>query len=74
MPFVANKIFVGGLSSSTDDRNFRRYFEQFGRVKEATVMRDPHTRRSRGFGFITFSTEKEMQFCLAKSRHSIDGK
>ena len=72
MPFVANKIFVGGLSSGTDDGNFRRYFEQFGRVKEATVMRDPHTKRSRGFGFITFSAEKEMRLCLGKVRHNIE--
>ena len=34
----------------------REYFSQFGDVAEVMVMKDPATRRSRGFVFITFCT------------------
>ncbi len=37
-------------------QNVREYFSQFGDVAEVMVMKDPATRRSRGFGFITFCT------------------
>jgi RNA recognition motif-containing protein len=49
------KMFIGGLSSQTTADGLRDYFSQFGEVTECMVMRDPATKRARGFGFITFS-------------------
>ena len=48
------KIFIGGLSYGTDDEKLRKYFSAFGTVQDAVVMKDPVSRRSRGFGFITY--------------------
>lgn len=48
------KLFVGGLSFSTDNDSLRRGFEQYGEIEEATVIMDRETGRSRGFGFVTF--------------------
>ena len=39
----------------TTPESVREYFSQFGDVAEVMVMKDPATRRSRGFGFITFT-------------------
>ena len=47
-------MFIGGLSWQTTPETLREYFEQFGDVKEALVMKDPTTMRNRGFGFVTF--------------------
>jgi len=68
------KLFVGGLSFSTTDVTLRQYFEAFGAVKEAVVMRDPATHRSRGFGFVTFHSASVAESCLHKSNHIIDGR
>ena len=49
-------------------------FEQFGEVKDCVVMKDGVTRHSRGFGFVTFCSEAEMQACLDACPHTLNGK
>ena len=55
IPNDPGKMFIGGLSWQTTPETVREYFSQFGDVAEVMVMKDPATRRSRGFGFITFT-------------------
>lgn len=39
----SNKVFVGGLSWTTDDAKLRSYFENFGTVLEAFCSYDKYT-------------------------------
>ncbi|ELW63844.1 RNA-binding protein Musashi like protein 1 [Tupaia chinensis] len=55
-------------------KGLREYFGQFGHVKECLVMRDPLTKRSRGFGFVTFMDQAGVDKVLAQSRHELDSK
>lgn len=72
---LKNVIFVGGLSQNTDNAGLIKYFSGFGEVVETDVKRDPHTGRSKGFGFVTFASEEPAEACLAEPKgHSIDGK
>lgn len=48
------KLFVGGLSWDTEGEQLREAFSRFGALREATVVADRDTGRSRGFGFVTF--------------------
>ncbi|KAF9306575.1 hypothetical protein BG003_000992 [Podila horticola] len=59
------KLFVGGLSWNTDDRSLRTKFEEFGQVEDALVIRDRETGRSRGFGFVTFTTSEEADTAIS---------
>ncbi|XP_073485409.1 RNA-binding protein Musashi homolog 1 isoform X5 [Aquarana catesbeiana] len=68
------KMFIGGLSWQTTQEGLREYFSQFGDVKECLVMRDPLTKRSRGFGFVTFMDQAGVDKVLAQSRHELDSK
>uniref|UniRef100_A0A9J8BBC2 Musashi RNA binding protein 1b n=1 Tax=Cyprinus carpio carpio TaxID=630221 RepID=A0A9J8BBC2_CYPCA len=43
-------------------------------LKESMVMRDPVTKRSRGFGFVTFVDQAGVDKVLAQSRHELDSK
>ncbi|KAG8366956.1 hypothetical protein BUALT_Bualt16G0022200 [Buddleja alternifolia] len=52
----SSKIFVGGLSYDTDEMSLREAFSQHGDVIEARVILDRDTGRSRGFGFVTFTS------------------
>jgi len=74
IPNDPGKMFIGGLSWQTTPENVREYFSKFGEVAEVMVMKDPATRRSRGFGFITFSLPSSVNEVLAQSSHTIDGK
>ena len=51
------KVFVGGLSWSTNEEGLVNNFSQFGNLEEVKVITDRETGRSRGFGFITFSED-----------------
>ncbi len=56
---MGNKLFVGGLAWATTDDSLRNAFEAFGTVTDAKVITDRETGRSRGFGFVTFSSDDE---------------
>lgn len=56
-----NKLFVGGISWGTSDDQLRDFFSQAGTVTSATIIRDKHSNRSKGFGFVEMSTPDEAQ-------------
>ncbi|XP_053130670.1 RNA-binding protein Musashi homolog 2 isoform X7 [Hemicordylus capensis] len=68
------KMFIGGLSWQTSPDNLRDYFSKFGDIRECMVMRDPTTKRSRGFGFVTFADPASVDKVLAQPHHELDSK
>ncbi|KAG8969767.1 hypothetical protein FRC03_001112 [Tulasnella sp. 419] len=60
-----NNLHVSGLSSRVDNRDLEALFAKHGKVAKASVMYDPHTRESRGFGFVTMETATEADACIA---------
>jgi len=59
------KLFVGGLPTDVTEEEFLLFFQQFGEVLDSVVMIDRETRRSRGFGFVTFAESQVAQSILA---------
>ena len=49
------KLFLGGLSRDTVEKDLRKHFTQFGQLIDVQVMRDKEAGVSRGFGFVTFA-------------------
>ncbi|XP_031428113.1 RNA-binding protein Musashi homolog 2 isoform X1 [Clupea harengus] len=68
------KMFIGGLSWQTSPDSLRDYFSKFGEIRECMVMRDPTTKRSRGFGFVTFADAASVDKVLAQTHHELDSK
>jgi RNA recognition motif-containing protein len=68
------KMFIGGLSWQTTPENLKNYFSQYGEVLECMIMKDAITKRSRGFGFITFKDANSVEKVLAKEVHMLDEK
>ena len=66
---MGNRLFCGGLAWATTTEDLREAFEPFGEVVDAKVVSDRETGRSRGFGFVTFSTDE----AAASARDSMDG-
>ncbi|KAJ7500982.1 hypothetical protein B0H11DRAFT_1713740 [Mycena galericulata] len=60
-----NNLHVSGLSHKIDTRELEAAFARIGRVKKASVMYDPHTRESRGFGFVTMESAEEADAAVA---------
>jgi hypothetical protein len=72
MVFCPSKVFVGGLSQTVDKQALKQHFEDFGEVKDAVVMIDRQTGRSRGFGFVRFATSEGVEAAL-QHPHLLDG-
>ncbi|HQA99372.1 MAG TPA: RNA-binding protein, partial [Candidatus Dojkabacteria bacterium] len=58
---MGKKLFVGNLSWNVRDEELKEAFAPFGTVEEAVVIMDRMKNRSKGFGFVTMSTEEEAQ-------------
>ncbi|KAJ1477883.1 hypothetical protein T484DRAFT_2986277, partial [Baffinella frigidus] len=69
---TANKIFVGGIAWSTADDEFHRFFERYGAVASAHVMKY-RDGTPRGFGYVTFVDEASVDKAVS-SRNSIGGR
>uniref|UniRef100_A0A8C5TCU0 Musashi RNA binding protein 2 n=1 Tax=Malurus cyaneus samueli TaxID=2593467 RepID=A0A8C5TCU0_9PASS len=67
----SSKMFIGGLSWQPPSlRDYLANSEKLGSV----VMRDPTTKRSRGFGFVTFADPASVDKVLAQPHHELDSK
>ena len=60
------KLYVGNLPYSVDDAQLAEMFAEFGTVESAAAITDRQTGRSKGFGFVEFSDEKEAQAAMAE--------
>ncbi|XP_043988671.1 heterogeneous nuclear ribonucleoprotein A3 [Gambusia affinis] len=73
-PEQLRKLFIGGLSFETTEESLRAHFEQWGSLTDCVVMRDPNSKRSRGFGFVTYSSVPEVDEAMKARPHKVDGR
>ncbi|KAI3518564.1 hypothetical protein L1887_07369 [Cichorium endivia] len=62
---MSTKLFVGGLSYQTDDHSLKEAFSGFGDVIEARVITDRESGRSRGFGFVNYTSDDSAKEAMA---------
>lgn len=63
---MGNKLYVGNLPFSATEDSLRDLFGQSGTVTDVMIALDRQTGRSRGFGFVTFSTDEEANAAISK--------
>jgi len=63
---MGNKIFVGGLNWDATDDDLRETFGECGAITDAVIVNDRDTGRSRGFGFVTYSSDEEAKAAVEK--------
>ena len=66
------KLFVGGLSRETNEVGLKSYFEQWGKVVDCVVVRNPVTGVSKGFSFLVFKESVTLDEVQASRPHIID--
>ncbi|KAI3861812.1 hypothetical protein MKX03_027417 [Papaver bracteatum] len=71
----SSKVFVGGLSWNTDETSLRQAFADCGEIIDARVIMDRDSGRSRGFGFVTYtSTEEASKAISTLDGQNVDGR
>lgn len=60
----AKSLFVHSLSETVTTESLTSLFSQFYPLKHATVVHDPVTKRSKGYGFATFADSEDAQKAL----------
>jgi RNA recognition motif-containing protein len=70
----SSKLFIGGLSYHVDDQSLKDAFTTYGEVVEARVITDRDTGRSRGFGFVNFTTQESATSALSMDGQDLNGR
>ncbi|MBW0520979.1 hypothetical protein O181_060694 [Austropuccinia psidii MF-1] len=60
-----NNLHISGISIKADDRDLEDLFSKYGKVIKSQLMRDPHTRDVRGFGFVTMETCEQAELAIS---------
>jgi len=61
-----NNLHVSGLALDVEARDLEEYFGTIGKVAKASIMHDPHSRASRGFGFVMMETHEDAAAAIAE--------
>lgn len=67
---TGKNLYVTNLSYSTQEEDLRGIFDEFGSIADCKIVRDFETRKSRGFGFVTFSELEDAN----KARNRLNGR
>jgi RNA recognition motif-containing protein len=62
---MGRRIYVGNLPWSTDSQELSDMFSEFGGVRNAEVISDRETGRSRGFGFVEMENDQGTDAAIA---------
>lgn len=69
-----NKLYVGNLPYTVDDAQLRDLFSPYGGIDELALIMDRDTGQSKGFAFITFSTQQAAEKALAENGRDMGGR
>jgi RNA recognition motif-containing protein len=67
---VEAKLFVGNLSYDVTEEDIRTLFTQVGTINEVALIKDRDTGTSKGFAFVTMSSQDEAK----KAIEQLNGK
>lgn len=56
---TGSNLFVTGINPRLTESDIMRLFEKYGDVENCSIMVDPHTKESRGFGFVKMVTSDQ---------------
>lgn len=56
-----SNLFVTGIHPRLSEDEISKMFEKYGDVEKCQIMRDPHSKESRGFGFVKMVTSDQAE-------------
>lgn len=66
-----HKVYVGNLAKTVTTETLKNFFSEKGKVLSAKVQRVPGTSKSSGYGFVSFSSEEEVEAAISALNNSV---
>lgn len=66
-----HKVYVGNLAKGVTTDTLKNLFSEKGKVLSAKVSRVPGTSKSTGFGFVSFSSEEDVEAAIASFNNTV---
>lgn len=63
------KLVVLGIPWDVDTNGLKEYMSKFGELEDCVVMKERSTGRSRGFGYVTFTSVEDAKKALSSEHH-----
>lgn len=71
---MSGKLYIGNLSYTAAPADLEEAFASYGQIEEVKIVEDRQTGRSRGFAFVTFSTEEEAERAIEMNGRDVKGR
>lgn len=65
------KVYVGNLAKTVTSETLKTFFSEKGKVVSAKISRAPGASKSSGFGFVSFSSEEEIEAAISTFNNSL---
>lgn len=66
-----HKVYVGNLAKTVTSDSLTKFFSETGKVLSAKVSRVPGTSKSSGFGFVSFSSEEDVEAAISSLNNTL---
>lgn len=66
-----HKVYVGNLAKPVTSEVLSKFFSEKGKVLSAKVSRVPGTSKSSGFGFVTFSSDEDVEAAISSFNNAV---
>lgn len=66
-----HKVYIGNLAKTVTTDVLSKFFSEKGKVLGAKVSRVPGTSKSSGFGFVSFSSDEEVEAAIASFNNAV---
>lgn len=66
------KVYVGNLAKTVTSDTLKDFFAEKGKVLSVKVSRVPGTSKSSGYGFVSFSSEEEVEAVISTLNNAVN--
>ena len=72
---TGNVLYVSNFPKYMKDDEIKEKFDKYGKVIDINIIKEPHSKENRGFGFVTYDSAKDAQKAINEINNTcINGK
>lgn len=66
-----HKLYVGNLAKTVTSESLKNFFSEKGNVLSAKISRVPGTSKASGFGFVSFSSDEDVEAAISSFNNAL---